>query len=174
MTATLFNTQSHEKSSGFVYRWTYKPTGEYYIGIHKGTTCDGYIGSGKRFKYKWNATSRTDWHRDILHEGDYYKECLLLEEQLVTYDTLEDPLCLNLCKGGGGAVTSQTWAKPKPKANLVGNYRTKPQQVIVKGMLFESRIAAIKHLNISFAELDDILIAQGWIYSCRYNHNNRK
>lgn len=50
MSKKMFNTIKHNESFGFVYKWIYKPTVEYYIGIHKGHIADGYIGSGVRFK----------------------------------------------------------------------------------------------------------------------------
>ena len=36
--------------SGFVYKWINNIDGKYYIGSHKGTKTDGYIGSGIVFK----------------------------------------------------------------------------------------------------------------------------
>lgn len=102
MSALVFNTKSDQLSTvnGFVYCWTHCPTGQYYIGIHKGLSDDGYIGSGKRFRNKWNSTNEEDWKRTILFEGNYYTECILLEAELVNDETLKDPLCLNLVSGG--------------------------------------------------------------------------
>ena len=152
MSATLFNTNSHEKSRGFVYRWTYKPTGEYYIGIHKGTIGDGYIGSGRRFKAKYALTDPNDWNREILLQGHYLEECALLEAELVNDDTLSDPLCLNLIVGGKIGYRPQRNFSSKKKC-----YRTKPQQVTVYGQVYSTRMKAIKDLHISFEELDSIL-----------------
>lgn len=152
--------------TGFVYKWTYKPTKEYYIGVHKGTTSDGYIGSGSRFRKKWALTNPSNWIRDILFEGQY-KDCLSTERKLVTSQTLDDPLCLNMVKGGSyGAWGSGYSSKPF-------SYRTKPQQVTVNGITFQSRMDAIKALNITFEELDSKLIKLGWYKNCKYNHNNR-
>ena len=157
----LFNTQSYQKSSGFVYRWTYKPTGQYYIGIHKGHTNDGYIGSGKRFLSKWNLTDSKDWQREILYEGEYYKDCTAVEADLVNDSTLMDPLCLNLTSGGRiGEKHLGTTRKNKC-------YRVKPQQVVVNGQTYPTRMQAIKKLNINFAELDRL------IETSRFNEYNR-
>jgi len=149
MTATLFNTTSHEKSRGFVYRWTYIPTGQYYIGIHRGTTDDNYIGSGKRFRRKWAVTDPNDWQREILYEG-LYKKCPDIEKDLVSDKTLQDPLCLNLIQGG-----NNTW-QPLLGWSRKSAARVKPQEVIVKGIKYNTRLQAIKELNISFQELDTL------------------
>jgi hypothetical protein len=81
---------------GFVYKWTHMPSKQYYIGIHKGSVDDGYIGSGLRFKRKRLTTNSTEWHREILFIGEYYTDCIKVESTLVNETILSDPLCLNL------------------------------------------------------------------------------
>ena len=92
MSATIFNTDNLT-CQGFVYKWTYTPTGQYYIGICKGKPEGKYIGSGKRFLNKWNATERSDWQREILYNGEY-EQCPAIEGKLVSDETLRDPFCL--------------------------------------------------------------------------------
>lgn len=150
MSAILFNNTSHEKSRGFVYRWTYIPTGQYYIGIRKGHPADGYLGSGKRFVAKYRLTDPNDWQREIIYDGDYNK-CPSIEEELVTDDTIQDPLCLNLIPGGRG------WMPLRKFSRKNQCYRVRPQEVVVDGNVYNTRLQAIKALNISFAELDTML-----------------
>jgi group I intron endonuclease len=59
--------------SGFVYVWTNSKNNKKYIGSHKGSVDDGYIGSGKYFKraYKLNPNN---FSREILYIGDDYVE----------------------------------------------------------------------------------------------------
>lgn len=166
MTATIFNTKS-QTCQGFVYRWTYTPTGEYYIGIHKGTPEDGYIGSGKLFRQRFNETYGNDWQREILHEGNYYKECVAIEKKIVTKELLQDPLCLNVTTGGRSGYYPSGYSSRK------NNYRTKPQEVTIYGITYQTRLNACKTLKISFAELDQILVETGEILNCKYNHYNR-
>ena len=170
----LFNTTSHEKSRGFVYRWTHTPTGEYYIGIHKGTPCDGYMGSGKLFRQRFNETYGIDWNREILLEGDYYTDCSALEAELVTNETIEDPLCLNRNLGGSNGprikdrinyTRSTTKTKSRP-------YRVKPQTVYVRGKVYNTRMDAVRALDISFEELDEMLVESGWDNNTTYNGIN--
>lgn len=167
MSGKIYNTTSHKKSFGFVYKWTYNPTGEYYIGIHKGHPNDGYIGSGARFIKKYNNTKSDDWSREILFEGDYWNRCKKIEKDLVNQHTLNDPLCLNLAPGGGAGYYGSHHDKKKQ------SYRTNPQEVTINGITYPTRMFAIKHLNISFEELNTILIENGWNESCRYNTYNK-
>jgi hypothetical protein len=151
--------------NGFVYKWIYKPSGQYYIGIHQGTITDGYIGSGKRFKAKWNTTEEKDWQREILFEGEYYTECVALEEKLVNDKSLSDPLCLNLQTGG------RIGERLRIFSSKTKSYRVKPQEITLDGIKYNSRMQAIKVLNISFEQLDAKLMASGW--PCKYNDLNR-
>lgn len=152
---------------GFVYKWTYIPTGQYYIGIHKGNPSNKYIGSGKRFKNKWNKTRKEDWIREIIFEGYYYTGCVKKEEEIVNDELLKDPLCLNLTKGGKSGQRLRTFSRKKT------SYRVKPQEVILDGKIYKTRMMAIKSFNISFEELDKRLIEAGWNKSCKFNEFNR-
>jgi len=84
----------------FVYKWSNNKTGEYYIGVHKGTVDDGYIGSGTIFKQKYNKYPE-NFEREILKTFETYEEALQYEKLLVNEDTLLDKLCLNIVLGGG-------------------------------------------------------------------------
>jgi len=160
MSATIFNTET-QTCQGFVYKWTYTSTGEYYIGIHKGTPDDGYIGSGTRFRSKWNLTEAADWQREILYNGEY-EQCPAIEEELVSAETLRDPLCLNLIQGGRG------W-RPLHNFSRKGScYRVKPQGVVIDGREYLTRLQACKALHLEFSELDDLLRQP----SNSYNYNN--
>lgn len=61
-----------ERREAFLYRWTYLPTGQVYVGIHKGTTFDGYHHSSQC--EEMNRLFRTDpnnFEREILMQGKY-------------------------------------------------------------------------------------------------------
>jgi len=85
----------------FLYKWIRKSTGEFYIGVHKGHPDDGYIGSGKIFRNKYDNTNKNDWARKILSHGTL-DEMYYQERQMVDCDTLKNPLCLNYKIGGYG------------------------------------------------------------------------
>lgn len=89
----------------FVYRWEDTVTGEYYVGVHRGTPDDGYVGSGVRFLSKYNKRPGR-FYREILAEYDSYEDALAHEANIITVDIIEsDNLCLNMKPGGigGGA-----------------------------------------------------------------------
>lgn len=136
-------------TEAFVYKWTLEDTGEYYVGIHKGHVDDGYVGSGKLFLEKWNKTNVNQWKREILYSGSY-SECKQKEKTLVSKITLNDLFCLNLVMGGGGGC--------RPLGSKSGYNKTtarvKPQNIIVRGKEFDTRMQAIKYFNITFEELD--------------------
>ena len=59
--------------SGFVYKWTDSSNGMYYIGSHKGTPDDGYIGSGTWFSNAYKARPES-FVRQILYIGEHFVE----------------------------------------------------------------------------------------------------
>ena len=67
--------------SGFVYRWTDFSNGMRYVGSHKGSPNDGYIGSGKWFLFAYNKRPEV-FSREVLYEGNHYRELeeFILEE----------------------------------------------------------------------------------------------
>jgi hypothetical protein len=66
----------------FVYKWTYKPTLDWYVGFHKGTEDDGYVCSSKIVMDFYNINP-TDWERTIISRGtieDMYElETIILQ-----------------------------------------------------------------------------------------------
>lgn len=88
--------------AAFVYKWENIQTGEYYVGVHKGSIDDGYIGSGKKFIAKYKAAPEL-FERTIIQTCYTYQEALTLEAQLITKQLLlTDSKCLNLKPGGEG------------------------------------------------------------------------
>ena len=59
--------------SGFVYKWVDSSNNKFYIGSHKGTIDDGYIGSGVLFNRAF-ALRPENFSRSILYEGEDYLE----------------------------------------------------------------------------------------------------
>jgi hypothetical protein len=87
----------------FVYKTTFKPTGEFYIGKHHADHLnDKYLGSGKKLKILLNVHPVECFEREILEFCSSPKLLKLKERQIVNPELLKNPLCLNLVKGGGG------------------------------------------------------------------------
>ena len=65
----------------FVYKWTNKTNGKYYLGYHKGSPTDGYISSGKTFLAAYEKDP-DNFYREILLFGK--KEyCRDIESKLI-------------------------------------------------------------------------------------------
>jgi hypothetical protein len=116
--------EQQEKDS-FGYQWVRKSTGEFYRGIHKGDTEDGYAGSGTVFVSKFGGRTKascvdpSDWVRDVLFLGTY-EECLLWESLVVTQREVENPKCLNLVVGGWHGKTLSEDTKRKLSESAKG------------------------------------------------------
>ncbi len=63
-----------KEDQGFVYLWINDINSNWYIGSHKGTTDDGYIGSGIHFKKAIEKYGIENFTRCIIYEGSEYRE----------------------------------------------------------------------------------------------------
>jgi hypothetical protein len=92
------------KNNAFVYRWTDSSNGKKYIGSHKGSVDDGYIGSGKIFKLAYNK--RKDFFsREVLYIGSYEDVLELEEFILVEVDAENNEDYYNLKNAALGGKT---------------------------------------------------------------------
>ena len=110
----------------FGYCW-HRNTGQWYYGIHLGDIDDDYAGSGTTFRELYGGSQKQDcyapldWHRTIEFRGTY-KECAKWEENMVTQQMIEHPLCLNLMTGGGNGKHSK-----ETKAKMSAAQKDKPK-----------------------------------------------
>lgn len=79
-----------------------KDDGSYYIG-----KCESgkksYVGSGVRFRNSYDKDP-SRWTKRIIKDNLTPEEACSLEAELVTEETLKDPLCFNLITGGGSGT----------------------------------------------------------------------
>ena len=115
--------------SGFVYKWIDTSNGMYYIGSHKGTVDDGYIGSGTYFSSAFNKRSNS-FVREVLYVGPHYRE--LEEFILEELDAANDKLSYNLKNtaiGFGTKESNPRYGKNKGEDNpSYGFKKTKEQK----------------------------------------------
>lgn len=65
---------------GFVYMWINKLNGKKYVGLHKGSLLDGYIGSGVVFRKAIEKYGIENFERIILHEEHKNEKTLYQKE----------------------------------------------------------------------------------------------
>ena len=84
-----------------VYRTTNIVTFEFYIGVHKATRDDGYLGSGRQIKHAVAVYGAANFSRETLFSFPT-KEAAYQKERELVEPLLTHPLCLNLHVGGRG------------------------------------------------------------------------
>lgn len=90
----------------YIYKTVNIITQEYYIGC-RSCTCKieddyMYLGSGKVLNHKINKYGQENFNKEILCICGSYEDKFTKEAEIVTEKLLQDPLCLNLRKGGNG------------------------------------------------------------------------
>jgi len=90
---------------GIVYKWVDQSNNIYYIGSHKGTADDGYIGSGVHFSRAYSKRPKS-FTRQILYVGEHYLE--LEEFILEELDAANDDMSYNLKNSSVGGNTGIT------------------------------------------------------------------
>lgn len=128
----------------YVYRWTNKLTGQWYIGSRTARGChpgDGYICSSKTVKPLILEDTRS-WHREVLCIGDPEYILNLETDLLILLNAKSDSQSYNLHNGDGKFTTRgvEPWNKGKP-----GN---KGQTAWNKGLTKETN-ASIARLSAS-------------------------
>lgn len=84
-----------------VYKTTNTITNEFYIGCHSCMQDDcKYLGSGYRLLDNIKTHKPNSFVRENLFVFDNIVDCYKKESELVTEDTIKDPLCLNMVSGG--------------------------------------------------------------------------
>jgi len=88
---------------GFVYKWTNRLNGRWYIGSHAGVPSGRYTGSGKVFKLAIRKYGIQNFDRKILYQGS---EFLAFETQILqTLNAAADPTSYNLKNFALGGTT---------------------------------------------------------------------
>ena len=146
------------------YHYTYKiirADGKYYIGVHSTNDLeDGYLGSGKVMKRSLKKYGPESHHKQIIAFHISRQQALHQEAELVTEETLLDPRCMNIIRGGGGTydtskISASLKGKQQPKSvcEAISKRRkgvpTWGRAVFIEGVTYKSAAEAARALGIS-------------------------
>lgn len=114
------------KQIWFVYKTTNLLNGHYYVGVHRGTESDTYLGSGLRIKAAVQKYGRASFQREIIEVCDSAEDAYALESLIVNEEFLTRDDVYNLALGGKGSnvhplneETRQRMRKPKSKEHCM-------------------------------------------------------
>lgn len=90
-----------EKKYHYLYKTINKLNNKYYYGIHSTNNLeDGYLGSGKAFKYALRKYGKNNFLKEIIEFFDNRQLLSDAEAKLITKEMLLDKMCYN-CQFGG-------------------------------------------------------------------------
>jgi len=121
---------------GFVYRWTNKTNGKWYIGSHNGTIDDGYVGSGIMFKTAYLKYGSDNFVREILYEGDLFRD----EEEriLIELDAAGSDLSYNMKNQAFGVI------QEGPANGMYGRRQTDEVRAAIGKGVLENRWGTVE------------------------------
>lgn len=91
----------------YFYRIINKNTQEYYFGIHSTNNLnDNYMGSGTFLKKEYKKWGKDSFIKEILKFFDNREDLIKYEQLIVNENVLQDPLCLNIIRGGIAGLES--------------------------------------------------------------------
>jgi hypothetical protein len=92
-----------EKKIHFIYKITNTKNGKYYLGMHSTDNLeDDYMGSGKMIKRSIRKHGLELHTKEILEFRRDRESLKIREKEIINETLLQDPLCMNLKKGGEG------------------------------------------------------------------------
>ena len=121
---------------GFVYEWTNTKNGMKYIGSHKGTIDDGYIGSGVYFLRSYNKEPNI-FVRTIIYTGSNFRQ--VEEDILMELDVKNNPLYYNLKNtsiGGWEHAHNNEEIKLKRNTSISKSKKGRPRKTGINDLRF--------------------------------------
>ncbi len=107
-----------EKQFHYLYKITNTKNGKYYIGMHSTHNIDdGYMGGGKRIRNSIRKHGLQVHSKEILEYFEDRESLRQKEIEIVNEDLLNDPMCININKGGEGGWLSEWQKKGAINAN---------------------------------------------------------
>ncbi len=112
-----YNENNWNREWGFVYVWKNLINNKRYLGSHKGSPWDGYIGSGKNFKKAIKKYGLSNFRRNIIYIGIKYKT--VEDAFLKILDLKNNKLYYNLKNCADGGDTSSGTKRSKEVCDAI-------------------------------------------------------
>ena len=160
-------------SVGFVYKWIDSSNGMYYIGSHKGTPNDRYIGSGIHFNRAYSKRPEA-FSREIMYNGVDYRE--LEEFVLEELNAMNDPMSYNLKNASMGGHMGAEGIE-KMRKSLTGKKRSKEAcESLTRGKIKYSVYCSINNKTYKSAmeAAEDLQISPSYVRGILNGHFNNK
>lgn len=163
----------------YVYRIV-RSDGKYYIGVHSTDYLDDdYLGSGKVMKRSLKKHGATNHSKQIIMFHETRALAMLHEGELVNEQTLQDPNCMNIIRGGGGTydtskISAALKGRPQPKSvcEAISKRRkgvpTWGRPIVIEGVEYKSAAEAARILGISARTITTRcrrMSVSGWRYA---------
>jgi group I intron endonuclease len=101
-----------KKTIHYIYKTTCLITNRYYIGMHSTNNLeDNYMGSGLRLRRSIRKYGVDNHIKEILEFFESREELSNREKEIVTFELVNEALCMNLVTGGGGGYISKEGVK---------------------------------------------------------------
>ena len=86
----------------YLYKITNVINNKYYIGIHSTNNLnDGYFGSGVKIRNSVRYYGKESHIKEVLEYFEDRESLVNREIEIVNIDLIDDPLCMNVMRGGG-------------------------------------------------------------------------
>lgn len=173
-----------------VYKTVNLINGKYYIGVHKtDNKFDAYLGSGVALNAAIKKYGRDNFKRDIIAELDSYEAAFELEKELVTIETINDPMCYNMTTGGVGSwahidftgdknpmrKSPETRSKVSEslKRNLANNPKERERRSVWMSQMRKS-MAGYRHREETKQKISKSNAGKKWTTEQRNAHSDRR
>jgi hypothetical protein len=113
----------------FIYKTINLLNNKFYIGLHSTNNLDdGYMGSGDRIRSSIRHYGKKNHKLEILEFLDSRESLMLREKEIVNFELLKDPLCLNIMQGGSGFYDVDHFKKVCQAGNLAFKEKLKDEK----------------------------------------------
>ncbi len=152
-------------TEGFVYRWTNKLNGKWYLGSHKGSPSDTYTGSGRLFLAAIKKYGISNFDREILYEGPNYRA--VEDKALKALNAEKSRKSYNMKNHSSGGFQNKYFGQNNAGAVLTND-------IVLKIYYLKGCQRCIaKEYGVSFRTISSIKTGRTWSKVTKHDEGNR-